>query len=334
MMISAQPRTSQIAAESDLSTVGVVIPTLNAASGWNTLQRALDQQGLAPEQILIVDSSSDDKTRQLARAAGYTVFNIPRGDFRHGATRQLATWHLPWANLLLYMTQDAIPASKLAFVRLLAAFDDPGVGAAYGRQLPREGADPIERHARLFNYPAASHVRTLESRREMGIKAAFLSNSFAAYRRSALEAVGGFPIHVIMAEDSLVAARMLLAGWQIAYCAEATVVHSHPHSLRVEFCRYFDTGVHHARESWLRYEFGEAGGEGIRYLRSEMRYLLSTDAGRIPKAALRTASKLCAYRLGLIEEYLPLSLKRSLSAHPEFWKRELAQRTPEDRSSH
>lgn len=320
MLTFVQHGLSQTADAPELAALGVVIPTFNAAGGWSALQRAVDAQGIAPEQVLVIDSSSTDATRSLAARAGYRVSSISKREFNHGGTRQQALWHMPRAEFLLYLTQDAVPASKDSFAGLFDAFADPAVGAAYGRQLPREGADPIERHARLFNYPGSSHVRSLESRSSLGIKAAFLSNSFAAYRRSALEEVGGFPLNVIMAEDSVVAARMLLAGWKVAYCADATVVHSHPLSVRAEFCRYFDTGVHHAREAWLREQFGEAGGEGLRFFLSEVRYLLSTGTGRLPKAALRTASKLVAYRLGLLQRHLPTKVKRAFSAHPEFWK--------------
>ena len=153
---------------------------------------ALDSQGLDPEQILIIDSSSTDQTRALARDAGYRVIRIDQRDFSHGGTRQLAGDRLPWAETLLYITQDALPANENSFRNLCAAFADPTVGAAYGRQLPRTSAGPIERHARLFNYPGHSSIRTYESRLRIGIKAAFLSNSFAAYRRSALAQVGGF----------------------------------------------------------------------------------------------------------------------------------------------
>jgi rhamnosyltransferase len=62
------------------------------------------------------------------------------------------------------------------------------------------------------HYPAASEMRALASREQLGIKAVFLSNSLAAYRRSALMAVGGFPKNVISGEDTIVAARLLLAG--------------------------------------------------------------------------------------------------------------------------
>jgi rhamnosyltransferase len=310
-----------LAPVTSLGGVGVVIPTYNAARYWVPLRRALDQQGLDPEQILIVDSSSNDQTRTLARDAGYCVVRIDQRDFSHGGTRQLAVDRLPWADILLYLTQDALPAGEYAFRNLCSAFADPRVGATYGRQLPRPNAGAIERHARLFNYPAESGTRTYASRYQIGIKAAFLSNSFAAYRRSALTQVGGFPNDVIMAEDSLVAARMLLAGLHVAYVAEAAVIHSHPLTLKDEFCRYFDTGVHHTREHWILDSFGDAGGEGKRFLRSEFAYLLANEAHLLPLAALRTFSKFLAYQLGRHEDRLALSVKLCLSSQPGFWHR-------------
>lgn len=302
-----------------LTDIGVVIPTFNAADGWIELQAALDQQGISTSQVMIIDSSSSDNTAALAKKAGYQLVTIATEDFRHGGTRQAARDYLPSARILVYMTQDAVLASRDSIERLCRAFDDPQVGAAFGRQIPREQADPIERHARSFNYSATSDVRTLQSRERLGIKAAFLSNSFAAYRRSAMDDVGGFPTHVIVAEDSVIAARLLIAGWKIAYKADAAVIHSHPMTLKQEFARYFDTGVHHAREHWLLEQFGHASQEGLKFVISELRYLRSNAQLLIPQALLRTLGKWIAYQLGRREKHLPIALKRALTGNPQFW---------------
>ncbi|WP_157478232.1 glycosyltransferase family 2 protein [Granulicella tundricola] len=303
----------------DWSKVGVVVPTFNAAPLWEALRSRLDLQGLPPEQILIIDSSSTDGTISLAKAAGYRCISITKSDFNHGRTRQLGCDHFDWADILIYITQDALPADATSFSTLCSVFVDPKVGAACGRQLPRPGANAIERHARLFNYPETSTQRNLSSRAYLGIKAAFLSNSFAAYRRSALLQAGGFPSNVIMAEDSVVAARLLMGGWEVAYIAEAAVIHSHSLSIWQEFSRYFDTGVHHACEPWIRETFGGAGNEGKRFVISELFYLRTHQVGLIPSALIRTFSKLFAFQLGLREKYFPVVIKRSLSLQPSFW---------------
>ena len=300
--------------------VAVVIPTYNAENHWPQLRISLDQQGIAPDQILIIDSSSQDRTPQLAMQAGYRFASLPKSEFHHGKTRQTAAEMMKDADFLLYLTQDAVLADPFAVHTMLLPFQDARVGAVGGRQLPRLQADPIERHARLFNYPAESSVRTFHSRLQIGIKAAFLSNSFAAYRRSALMEAGGFPAGVIVAEDSTMAAKLLMNSWKVAYQSGACVYHSHPLSLKEEFRRYFDTGVTHQQQTWLLENFGGPGGEGSRFVRSELRFLARHRPSMIPRALLRTMSKLIAYRLGRAQHHLPLWINRRLSGHANFWR--------------
>ena len=302
-----------------MPSITVVVPTLNASADWPQFASAL-LACVVPEQVLIVDSSSADGTVELARAAGFRVHSIARADFNHGGTRQLAAELLPEADILVYMTQDAVLASPDAIGLLVAAFEDPQVACAYGRQLPRVGATPIEAHARLFNYPPVSSVRTLATREQLGIKTIFLSNSFAAYRRSALMEAGGFPRGTIFGEDTVLAARLLLAGWKVAYVAEAQVHHSHAYTWKQDFKRYFDIGALHSQEDWLLREFGQASGEGKRFVLSEMRYLWPRHFWLMPSALIRTALKLAGYRLGRAEKKLSTGFKRRVSMHASFWK--------------
>jgi rhamnosyltransferase len=247
------------------------------------------------------------------------VHTIARAEFNHGSTRQLAVELLSDVEVLVFLTQDAVLAEPWAIDELLRYFDDPKVAAAYGRQLPRPKSTAIEAHARIFNYPAESDVRTLASREQLGFKAIFISNSFAAYRRAALVAVGGFPRDVIFGEDTITAARLLLSGWKIAYVAEARVYHSHSYTLTQDFKRYFDIGVLHVRERWLLREFGRTSGEGTRFVRSELKYLWPQYWWLIPSALMRTMLKLVGYKLGKIENRLSLGWKRRLSMHYRFW---------------
>ena len=299
--------------------IAVVIPTLNAAADWPQFAPAL-LTCVAPDQVLVIDSSSTDGTVELAQGAGFHVHTIVRAEFNHGGTRQLAAELLPEAEVLVYLTQDAILATPNTIATLCKVFTDPEIAAAYGRQLPRQGANPIESHARLFNYPPTSSIRTLEMREELGFKTIFISNSFAAYRRSALIQLGGFPSNTIFGEDTVIAARFLLAGWKMAYVADAQVYHSHPYTWTQDFKRYFDIGVLHSHEAWLLKEFGKASGEGKRFVVSELRHLWPAHAWLISSAVVRTGLKFVGYSLGRIEHALSLSWKRRLSMHHRFWK--------------
>jgi rhamnosyltransferase len=298
----------------------VIVPTLNASSIWPQFVQALKEQNVPPSRILIVDSSSNDGTAELARQEGFRLLEIERTAFDHGGTRQAAAGLLADAEILVYLTQDAILASPDSLKNIVSVFADPSIGAAFGRQLPRKNADPIESHARLFNYPDRSVERMLHDRESHGFKSIFISNSFAAYRSSALKAVGGFPSKTIFGEDTIVAARMLLSGWSIRYVADALVYHSHAYTAVQEFRRYFDIGVLHARESWLLQEFGTAGNEGKRFVSSEFRYLWPRHVQLIPSALVRTGAKLIGYRLGRIEALFGPKFKRYLSMNRSYWR--------------
>lgn len=298
----------------------IVIPTLNAAPYLSALLPALARQGIPTERYLVIDSQSTDGTREAFRNFGATVVEIDRSTFNHGGTRQRAVEMRPDADIVVMMTQDAIPQRDDAILRLADAFSDPRVGIAYGRQLPRTVARGIERHARLMNYPPQSAVRSLQDRDEIGVKTVFCSDSFAAYRRSALHSVGGFPRDAFFAEDQLVAGRMLIDGWRIAYRGDAEVTHSHGYTMLEEFRRYFDVGVFHGRNHWLIDTFGTAEGEGLRFIKSEIAYLTRHDPLQLPSAVVRTFAKYAGYKMGSREAKLSNRWKRRLSMQPFYWR--------------
>jgi len=306
-----------------MSKVGLIVPTLNAGSLWESWLKAFEQQTRKPDCLLVIDSSSSDDTVALARAQGFDVQVIPKSEFNHGGTRQLGVNVLSEVDIVVFLTQDALLASPDAIERLLAAFDDERIGAAYGRQFPHRDAGAIAAHARLFNYPAKSQLRSLEDRTRFGIKTVFISNSFAAYRRKTLMQVGGFPVDTIMNEDTYVAGKMLMSGWKIAYCADAQVFHSHDYSFLDEFKRYFDIGVFHSHTAWLQQSFGGASGEGLRFVISEMRYLMKHTPFLIPSAILRTWLKWHGYKLGSLNQQLPRAIRKCFSLYKTYWFRTL-----------
>lgn len=300
--------------------ISVVIPVLNAGPFLDRLLPALATQGLPHDRFLVIDSQSSDGSSEAFRRFGATVVSVERKTFNHGGTRQRAVEMRPDVEFTVMMTQDAIPRKADTIRKLLSVFTDPGIGMAYGRQDPRDGAGAIERHARLFNYPKRSEIRSMSDRDRLGIKTAFCSNSFAAYRNAALIGVGGFPNDVFFAEDQIVSGRMLLAGWAIAYCGDAVVSHSHDYSILEEFRRYFDVGVFHGRNRWLLESFGRAEGEGLRFMRSEAGYLLRHAPWQLPSAAARLAAKYLGYQLGKNETRLSPGWKARLSMQPSYWR--------------
>ena len=298
----------------------LLVPICNPGKAWGDFLTALQQQNLQPHQVIVLDSESTDGSAQAAQALGYSVQPVQRSRFSHGGTRQAGIDQLTWrAEFAIFLTQDAILARPDALQQLLTAFDDPQVAATYGRQLPHANATPIAAHARLFNYPAQSHTVTLQDKAAKGIKTCFLSNSFAAYRLSALQQAGGFEPDLILGEDMHLAARLLLAGHAIRYQASAHVYHSHNYALREELARYFDTGVFHAQQTWLMDTFGSAGNEGLKFMTSEMRHLWAQAPQHVPLALLRSFVKAAGFNLGRWSPLMPRAINQGLSMHKGYW---------------
>ena len=296
----------------------IVIPTLNAESSLDSLLTSLKQQCVTDE-IILVDSSSSDRTVEIGRSFGAKIITVSRKDFDHGGTRNLAVRHAS-GDIIIFFTQDALPVNEYALANLIQPFcNDEKIAAVYGRQIPHTDATVFAAHLRFFNYPDASYVVSTKDN-ERGIKATFLSNSFAAYRREVLQKIGYFKDTLIFGEDTYAGAKMLLAGYKISYASDALVYHSHNYTLGEEFRRYFDIGVFHEMEKWILDSFGKAEGEGIKFVRSGVDFLRRKRKFHLlPEFAIRNGLKYLGYMLGRNYKSLPLKIISRLSMNSNWW---------------
>lgn len=299
--------------------ISVVIPTYNAVAYLPDLLDKLAKQTVT-YQLIIIDSQSTDGTPELLQSRKIPFVSIPTATFNHGGTRNLGVSLCEHENVVM-LTQDALPTSEKTLQVLVDMMNSrPDIGMAYGRQLPYPDADLMSIYARLTNYPSQSDIKSIDDIPRLGIRTCHCSNSFAAYKKSALLAVGGFPTDTVLGEDVVVAARLIKAGHPLAYCAEAQVVHSHNYTVTEEFKRYFDIGAFHQQQRNLLKDFQRAESEGFRYVVDEWRYLVKQGAmTMIPTQILRTGAKYVGYRLGRMHDRFSASTKRRLSMHARFW---------------
>ena len=278
--------------------VAIVIPTCNAGREFASLLTEIAQQSLPIAGKLVIDSSSTDGTADVAKKYGWQVRSIPRAEFSHGGTRQMAVELLPHdIEVVVFLTQDVRLPDRHSLEKLARSFAELQVAAAYGRQLPHEGASIYASVDREFNYPAVSRTKSMADSRELGIKTAFLSDSFAAYRVQDLVAIGGFP-KINICEDMYVAGKLLLAGKHIAYVAEAEARHSHEPNIEDMWHRYREMGRFHRENPWIRESFGSAGGEGMRLVRYQaMRIYREKGLAGVMKILALDIVKFAAYKL-------------------------------------
>ncbi len=299
--------------------VSVVIPTYNAENYLPALILMLRKQTVSHE-LVILDSESTDSTRLILQQEGIDFVSVKKREFNHGATRNKGLQFCNYETVI-FMTQDALPEASDTLEKLInSLYSETKVAVAYGRQIPYVSTDTFGRFARYNNYPSESLVKDKNLIPTMGIKTCSCSNSFAAYKKSLLLEIGGFPEDVILGEDVSVAAQYILQNYSVYYCAEAVVYHSHNYSLAEEFCRYFDIGVFHKQQQSILNSFTGAESEGLRYVLAESKFLLNTDAIRlIPEQYARTFVKYIGYRMGLFYINMPKKLLRRFSMHPLFW---------------
>lgn len=274
------------------ASVSLIVPTLNAEREIGVLIEALLGQSRVPDEIVVVDSSSDDRTAEVASACrGVSVEVIDRRDFDHGLTRDRALRRSS-GDVVCFMTQDAVPANKKFVENLIAPIlEDPSIAISSGRQLPKADARRYEQLVRAFNYTGESSVRSRADVPTLGIKAYFATDVCAAYRRSAYLELGGFG-QTDMSEDMLMAAKAVNAGWKVAYAADAEVYHSHNLTPRQQYERNRAIGRFLERHAGLLACASEVG-EGSRLAWEVSAQLLRE--GNIPELAAFGVD--CAARL-------------------------------------
>jgi len=118
-----------------LPAVSVVIPTLNAASFLPVLfNTVFSQEPTVPVEVVLVDSMSTDATRSIA-ASDSRVRVVPISNFSHGRARNLGASEAR-GEIVVLLTQDALPADGKWLAGLLHPFSDPQVVASYLRNHP------------------------------------------------------------------------------------------------------------------------------------------------------------------------------------------------------
>ncbi len=301
---------------------GIFIPTYNATKDFHYFNATLKVLSLLDSnlfRVLIIDSSSHDSTIDIIKTYGFEVQVILTQDFDHGKTRQYAAKILEDCEILIYLTQDVKLNSVDSIYNLINVFHDANVGTAFGRQLPHDNADIFATEGRKFNYPNQSYMRNYNDRFKYGVKTVFSSDSFAAYRRSALINVGGFPEHCIVSEDMFVVAKMVQSGFSVAYVADAVCNHSHNYTIKQESHRYFDIGVFFATEAWIKQDFGAAESEGKKAIIKLFKTIITSQPFLLPSFVIRIFIRAFSYKLGVNYQKLPKKLVLYFSAQKQYW---------------
>jgi rhamnosyltransferase len=300
--------------------LSILLLTKNGAPDLERLLPAIySQKGIGPFEVIAIDSGSTDESLDVLQRFPVRLEQIPARAFHHARTRNFAAG-LASGKILILLSQDAIPTSEVWLSTMISNFSDPSVGAVYGRQLPKPGSTMEREDALDTLYGEQRIVKDPAHRNGLGYRFYHFSDVNAAIRRSVWEAVR-FPEDLKVFEDMGIAKGILDAGWKIVYEPESPVFHSHSHTTVGLFKRYFDIGY-----TLKVLNIWDSPGTGKSMLR-DVRKLVGSKIGKVGQKGKRQLAgkglrqdvvKSVGLFLGLNQRFLPLALKRHLSAFRVF----------------
>lgn len=305
--------------------VDIIIPTYKPDEKFMKLIEMLEIQTVSVNKMIVINTEEKYMealcigNRFLAEHKKLSIHHISRKEFDHGKSRNFGAKKSE-ADIIVFMTQDAMPANEYLLEKLLAPLTDGNVACSFARQLPAADSTMTEKLTREFNYPAETKVKSKADLKDMGIKTYFCSNVCCAYNAKIFKELHGFINHTIFNEDMIYAAKVIDNGYKIAYVADAKVIHSHNYSAGQQFHRNFDLGVSQADHQEI---FGNISSEseGIKMVKETINKLKNAGCTKeIPGYIVTSGCKFIGYRLGKMYKKLPMWLIRKCTMSPEYWK--------------
>lgn len=202
-----------------LPTVTVLMPGHNEGASLRQTVLGLREQTLRAAQIVVVDDGSTDDMAEVGRqlkAEGLIDVFVSTG-LRGGKSAA--------ANLgLAYCTADIVMIADIdtsfdrdALERIVEPFDDRSIGAVSGNIAVRN-----HRASTIARFQAIQYLMSISLGRRISDMFGTLfiaSGAFAAFRREALDSIGGWEVGP--GEDADLTVKIRQAGWKVRFAADA-----------------------------------------------------------------------------------------------------------------
>ncbi|RFU39494.1 glycosyltransferase family 2 protein [Actinomadura logoneensis] len=206
-------------------TLTVIVPAHNEEAGLPATLESLRRQTVPPDQVIVVDDASTDRTGEVARTHGATVL---RPDRRLGSKARAQNHALPHCTGDLVLAVDADTVLAPDYVeRLRPVFADPAVAIAAGNVQTRFTRTLWER-GRSVEYLFGFHFQ--RPIQQGAASPMVCSGCCSTFRRDVLSASGGFPERTIV-EDMDATWTWQIEGRRAVYVPEAVAWAADPETL-------------------------------------------------------------------------------------------------------
>ena len=186
------------------------------------LKKIKEQKKVLKPEIVIIDSSSTDGTKELALKKNCKVFQINPRDFGHSYTLNLGAENSK-NEIIVYVSVDITPKDDLWLFHLIKHFENENVGGVFGKQEPIPNFNPIEEFKIKKMFP------------DKGKSVALFSNASGAIRKSIWEKIKydeDMPYKLLGGQDQTWVVNVKKLGYKILYEPKSIVYHSHKYPLK------------------------------------------------------------------------------------------------------
>ena len=211
------------------SRVSIILRSFNEAWALQDTLPALRDQDYRNWELIVIDSGSTDGSQDLIRAAQPAHFvqitpqeYNPSRVMNHGL-------RLARADVGIFLNGDATPQGTQWLRPLVAALQDPGIAACFGRQIPRPDCRAVF---------ACDYERCFGPERESARWDHFFSMVSSGLRKE-IWARRGFREDLQYAEDDEYTRWCRAQGYGVAFVPESVVMHSHNYTAEQSYRRAF-----------------------------------------------------------------------------------------------
>jgi len=205
----------------------IVIRAYNEEKHIGRLLEGIKHQTVEDVEIILVDSGSTDGTVSVAESFGARIVRIPPGEFTFGRSLNFGI-RAATQELVVIASAHVYPVYPDWLASLLYPYEDNRVALTYGKQRGPDSAKFSEQQIFHQWYPDVSRPRQ---------ETAFCNNANAAIQRSLWEK-NPYDETLTGLEDLAWAKWVKEQGYDIAYVAEAEIIHVHNETPRGVFNRY------------------------------------------------------------------------------------------------
>lgn len=250
-------------------TYSVIIRAYNEEAHIGKLLFGLRKQTRPPEEIILVDSGSTDKTVEIAKSFGVKIVSIKKSEFTFGRSLNIGC-RAATGDILIIASAHVFPTQSTWVEEMLSPFSDGKVEIVYGKQSGCETTKFSEHCIFRSWFPEAS---------DFDQKSLFCNNANSAIRRSRWLEMP-YDENLTGLEDIAWAGALRKANpeTKIVYNAEAEVVHVHDESFKQITNRYFRESLALAYiKPEMRMHFGDATHLFFRNVVSDLQEAFKTN---------------------------------------------------------